>query len=95
MFLFIPHFFLSQLHYLFPQFHYGAIQKFRNVQKGEGVDDFVTYRYNNFKGREHFMIQFYNGGYVIWELIEHYLAFLMCFTGKSIDEIYFIMLKIS
>ena len=28
----------------------GAIQKLRNGQKGEGVDDFVTYRYVYFEG---------------------------------------------
>ena len=28
----------------------GAIQKLRNVQRGEGVDDFVTYSYVYFEG---------------------------------------------
>ena len=28
----------------------GAVQKLRNVKRGEGVDDFVTYRYVNFEG---------------------------------------------
>ena len=28
----------------------GAVQKLRNAQRGEGVDDFVTYRYVNFEG---------------------------------------------
>ena len=27
-----------------------AIQKLRNAQRGEGVDDFVTYRYVNLEG---------------------------------------------
>ena len=29
---------------------YGAIQKLLNGQRGEGVDDFVTYRYVYFEG---------------------------------------------
>ena len=29
-----------------------AIQKLRNDQRGEGVDDFVTYRYIYFEGEE-------------------------------------------
>ena len=29
----------------------GAIQKLRNTQRGEGVDDFFTYRFVNFEGR--------------------------------------------
>ena len=28
----------------------GAVQKLRNGQRGEGVDDFVTYRYAYFRG---------------------------------------------
>ena len=28
----------------------GTIQKLRNAQRGEGVDDFVTYRYVYFEG---------------------------------------------
>ena len=29
---------------------FGAIQKLRNVQRGEGFDDFVTYHYEYFEG---------------------------------------------
>ena len=29
----------------------GAVQKLLNAQRGEGVDDFVTYRYVNFEGQ--------------------------------------------
>ena len=31
-------------------FWIGTIQKLRNDQRGEGVDDFVTYRYVYFEG---------------------------------------------
>ena len=31
-------------------FKLGAVQKLRNVQRGEGVDDFVTYRHVYFEG---------------------------------------------
>ena len=31
--------------------HYGAVKKLRNGQRGEGVDDFVTYRYVYLRGR--------------------------------------------
>ena len=30
---------------------FGAIQKLRNGQRGEGVDDFVIYRYVYFEGK--------------------------------------------
>ena len=35
---------------LFIQVYLGAVQKLRNVQRGEGVDDFVTYCYVYFEG---------------------------------------------
>ena len=41
---------------------FGAIQKLRNGQRGEGVDDFVTYRYVNFEGEGGYLMKLLRNG---------------------------------
>ena len=51
---------------MFSKCIYGAVQKSRNGQRGEGVDDFVTYCYVYFEGAGgYFMKQLRNGRYAI------------------------------
>ena len=55
-----------------------AVQKLRNAQRGEGVDDFVTYRYVNFEGGGGILWNSYvTADYLTWKLKKPYYISLV------------------